>query len=146
MKRAALSLLSFLGTVSLAYGAWAQDQSATPPPSSAQKAQASTPATPQTRPDAKYPNPSGQDSQQSRTPPKKASGSAPGNGTVDTRRPKTSDQSPPVQGLAKRKVYTGPSGKKPDPGTACSTARPTPNGGVDCGMGGQGATPGKVPK
>jgi hypothetical protein len=144
MKRAVL--LGFLGTLWLAQGASAQDPSAAQPPPPAPKAQASTPATTQTRPDAKYPNPSGQDSQQRKTAPKKAAGSAPGNGTVELRRPKTSDQSAASQGVAKQKAYTGQTGKKADPGTACSTARPTRNGGVDCGMGGKGATPGKVPK
>jgi hypothetical protein len=46
----------------------------------------------------------------------------------------------------KQKAYTGNTGKKTDPGTACSSARPTPNGGVDCGTSGNAATPGKVPK
>jgi len=46
----------------------------------------------------------------------------------------------------KQKAYTGNTGKKKDAGTACSSARPTPNGGVDCGTSGNAATPGKVPK
>ncbi|MEA3178542.1 MAG: hypothetical protein QOI59_2065 [Gammaproteobacteria bacterium] len=48
--------------------------------------------------------------------------------------------------VEKRKAYTGNTGKKTDPGTACSSARPTANGGVDCGTGGDSATAGKVPK
>jgi hypothetical protein len=46
----------------------------------------------------------------------------------------------------KQKAYTGNEGRKRDPGTACNSARPNPNGGVDCGMSGNAATPGKVPK
>jgi hypothetical protein len=48
--------------------------------------------------------------------------------------------------IGKQKAYTGNTGKKADPGTACSSARPTSNGGVDCGTGGDSATTGKVPK
>ena len=46
----------------------------------------------------------------------------------------------------KQKAYTGKTGKKKEAGTACSSARPTPNGGGDCGTSGNAATPGKVPK
>jgi hypothetical protein len=46
----------------------------------------------------------------------------------------------------KQKAYTGNTGKKNDAGTACSSARPNPKGGVDCGTGGNAATAGKVPK
>jgi hypothetical protein len=46
----------------------------------------------------------------------------------------------------KQKAYTGNTGKKHDAGTACSSARPNPNGGVDCGTSGNAATAGKVPK
>jgi hypothetical protein len=89
-----------------------------------------------------------QDSQPAKAPvrPKKATGSAPGNGNAESRGTRTSDQSAASQGVAKQKAYKGNTGKKADPGTACSTARPTNNGGVDCGTGGKGATPGKVPK
>jgi hypothetical protein len=56
--------------------------------------------------------------------------------------PKT-DQGKPAE---KQKAYTGNTGKKKDAGTACSSARPNANGGVDCGTGGNSATTGKVPK
>jgi hypothetical protein len=112
---------------------------------------AQAPAAPtqsQTRPDATYPNPSGQDSQPKPANPRAAGSkqAAPKPGTVESRSPTTSSQSPPARSVAKQKQYQGNTGKKADPGTACSTARPTRNGGVDCGTGGQGATPGKVPK
>jgi hypothetical protein len=142
MRRAAL--LGFAGAFALAQGAFAQNSAATPPPSTS----ASSPATAQPRPDANYPNPSGQDSQPNKTPvaPKQSTGSAPGNGNAESRGTRTSDQSVASQGVAKQKAYKGNTGKKRDPGTACSTARPTNNGGIDCGTGGKGATPGKVPK
>ena len=56
--------------------------------------------------------------------------------------PKTQQGKP----AEKQKAYTGNTGKKKDAGTACSSARPTPNGGVDCGTSGNSATAGKVPK
>jgi hypothetical protein len=142
MKRAVL--LGFAGAFALVQGAFGQNSAATPPPA----ASSSSSATAQPRPDANYPNPSGQDSQPGKAPvaPKKATGSAPGNGNVESRGTRTSDQSAASQGVAKQKVYKGNTGKKPDPGTACSTARPTNKGGVDCGTGGKGATPGKIPK
>jgi hypothetical protein len=143
MKRAVL--LGFASAFAWAQGAFGQSTSATP---SSPTSPSSSSATAQPRPDATYPNPSGQDSQPNKAPvaPKKATGSTPGNGNVESRGTRTSDQSAPVQDVAKQKAYKGNTGKKGDPGTACSTARPTPNGGVDCGMGGKGATPGKVPK
>jgi hypothetical protein len=48
--------------------------------------------------------------------------------------------------IDKQKAYTGNTGKKTDAGTACSSARPSANGGVDCGTSGNSATTGKVPK
>jgi hypothetical protein len=136
--------VGLLSATWFAAAALAQNPSAPQPP--APSAQSPAPSSSQTRPDARYPNPSGQDSKPSQTPPKKATGSAPGNGTVEQRGSRTADQSAASRETAKRKTYQGNKGKKPDPGTACSTARPTNNGGVDCGTGGKGATPGKVPK
>lgn len=100
------------------------------------------------RPDAVYPHPSGQDSQPSTTHTKgrPQRRGARDSATVESRGTRTNDQSKPAQSTAAQKAYGGSSGKKADPGTACSTARPAPNGGVDCGTGGNGATPGKVPK
>jgi hypothetical protein len=143
MKRALL--LGVTGALALAQGAFGQNSAATPPSATSSS---SSSATAQARPDAKYPNPSGQDSQPSKAPvaPKKSTGSAPGNGNAESRGTRASDQSARSQGAAKQQVYKGNTGKKADPGTACSTARPTNNGGVDCGTGGKAATPGKVPK
>jgi hypothetical protein len=111
-------------------------------------AQAPTaPSQSQTRPDATYPNPSGQDSQpKPANPPAAGSKQGAKPGTVESRGAQTSKQSAGAQGVAKQKAYQGNTGKKSDAGTACSTARPTANGGVDCGTSGEGATPGKVPK
>jgi hypothetical protein len=63
---------------------------------------------------------------------------------VDRHGAKARDQAPPVKKLAQQKAYTGASGTKQDPGTVCSTARPTKDGGVDCGTSGSGATLGKI--
>jgi hypothetical protein len=103
-------------------------------------------AAPQTRPDARYPNPSGQDSRPSETHPQKSVRNGKTQGTVESRGSKTSDQSAASQPVAKQKSYTGNTGKKSDPGTACSSARPTPNGGIDCGVSGNAATTGRAPK
>jgi hypothetical protein len=96
------------------------------------------------RPDAVYPKPSGQDSAPKKAPvkPQQPPRSSPAASTVESRGTRAADQTAPVQKLAKQKTYSGNSGKKPDPGTACSTARPTPKGGVDCGMNGSSAVPG----
>jgi hypothetical protein len=55
-------------------------------------------------------------------------------------------KTPQGKSTEKQKAYTGNTGKKADAGTACSSARATPNGGVDCGTSGNAATAGKVPK
>jgi hypothetical protein len=141
MKRT--MLLGVLGGLSLTAAAVAQQ----PPASAPQPAPSSSqPASNAARPDANYPKPSGQDSQPSRTTPKQAPGSSPDNGTVQSQGAQHANQSGQVKSLEKHPTYKGNTGKKKDPGTACSTARPTKNGGVDCGTGGEGATPGKVPK
>ncbi len=154
-----VALLSVAGAFVLAHGAFAQN-STTQPQQAAQPTSQATQSTPPAQPstatsattrprhDANYPNPSGQDSKPNKAPaaPKKATGSAPANGNVESRGSRTSDQSASAQAVAKQKTYRGNTGRKTDPGTACSTARATPNGGVDCGLGGEGATPGKVPK
>jgi hypothetical protein len=88
----------------------------------------------------------GQNSAATPPPATSSSSSATAQPRPDPRGTRTSDQSAVSQAAAKQKVYKGNTGKKADPGTACSTARPTNNGGVDCGTGGKGATPGKVPK
>jgi hypothetical protein len=76
------------------------------------------------------------------TPPPSAPKADPAAAPNTTGAPKTQQGKP----AEKQKAYTGNSGKKKDAGTACSSARPTPNGGVDCGTGGNAATAGKVPK
>jgi hypothetical protein len=43
-------------------------------------------------------------------------------------------------------TYQGAAGKTDNTSTACNTARTTADGRLDCGTGGEGATPGKVPK
>lgn len=106
----------------------------------------------QARPDAVYPHPSGQDSPNNKKSAPGTNSGAVGSqqrpgvgvGTVEQRGAKAADQSAPVRKLAQQKTYTQKSGSKQDPGTACSTARPTPNGGVDCGTGGDSATLGKI--
>jgi hypothetical protein len=143
MKRTTwVGLLSTLWLAPLAFG----QTPATQPPSAGPGARSPAPSSSQPRPDARYPNPSGQDSKPNQTPPKKATASTAANGTVEQRGSRTKDQSAASQETAKRKTYQGHTGKKIDPGTACSTARPTKKGGVDCGTSGAGATPGKVPK
>jgi uncharacterized glyoxalase superfamily metalloenzyme YdcJ len=101
----------------------------------------------ETRPDARYPRPAGQDSQPDNSSHKTrvaAADSKKGTGTANNRGPKASDQTRPVRKLAERKAYTGNSGSKADPSTACSTSRPTQDGGVNCGTSGNSATEGKV--
>ena len=127
----------------------AQTAPATPwttPPASSQQSQT------QSRPDAVYPHPSGQDSPTNKQSPSakkprstaSQKGPGTGTGTVEQRGTKAANQSVPVRKLAKQKAYTGNSGSKRDPGTVCSTARPTPKGGVDCGTSGDSATLGKI--
>jgi hypothetical protein len=143
--------VSCLVTAMLANGvAIAQTPPATPKATSPASSQ-QLPTPPQSRPDAVYPHPSGQDSPNNKkpnakTPSSVASQQRPGvgTGTVEQRGTKAANQSAPVRKLAQQKAYTGNSGRKQDPGTACSTARPTPNGGLDCGTSGDGATLGKI--
>jgi cytoskeletal protein RodZ len=135
-------LLGLLGGLSLAQAAFAQAPSTPTPPASSPQASSSS----ESRPDANYPRPSGQDSQPGKTAPKRAAGSSPDKGTVESRGSRTANQSAQVQGTAKQQAYKGNTGKKKDPGTACSTARATKNGGIDCGTGGTSGTPGKAPK
>ena len=101
----------------------------------------------ETRPDAKYQSPSGQDSQPDTASHKTrvATGDTKrGTGTADNRGTKEGDQTRPVRKLSEQKTYTGNSGNKADPSTACSTSRPTKDGGVDCGTSGNSATEGKI--
>ena len=101
----------------------------------------------ETRPAAKYPHPSGQDSQPDNSSGKTvlaAPGSKKDKESGHERAPAATRQSKQADQLAKRKTYTESSGSKADPSTACTTARPTVNGEVDCGMSGKSATEGKV--
>ena len=76
------------------------------------------------------------------SPPTSAQKADPSATPSTTGAPKTQQGKP----TEKQKAYTGNKGKKSDAGTACSSARPNPNGGVDCGTSGNAATAGKVPK
>jgi hypothetical protein len=101
----------------------------------------------ETRPDARYPHPSGQDSQPDHSSGKTklaAVGSKKDKESGQDQKPKATGRSKQVDQLAKRNTYTGSNGSKGDPGTACSTARPTSDGGVDCGTSGNSATMGKI--
>ncbi len=121
-------------------------ESAQTQPSDASRQSRQAAAT-ETRPDATYPHPSGQDSQPDNSSHKTRIASADskeGIGTANNRGPKASDQTRQVRKLSKRKTYTGSSGSKADPSTACSTSRPTQDGGVDCGTSGNSATEGNV--
>jgi hypothetical protein len=126
----------------------AQAQSQSAQNRSAQNANASETNTSQTRPDANYAHPSGQDSHAGNKPKSTKLASAnskKGTGaTVENRGTKTADQSKSVQELSNRNGYGGAGGRNRDPGTACSTARPTKDRGVDCGLSGDSATLGKV--
>jgi len=68
--------------------------------------------------------------------------------TAPSAKPDTTGAPKTAQGKSteKQKAYTGNTGKKKDAGTACSSARPSPNGGVDCGTSGNAATTGSPPK
>lgn len=110
---------------------------------SATSAQSAT----ETRPDARYPHPSGQDSQPDHSPHKTKLAAAGSKEDKEAGRDQTREATPHSKQdaqLAKRKTYGGSTGSKADPGTACSTARPTANGGVDCGTSGNSATMGKI--
>ncbi len=150
MKRVAVTAIA--GVCFLIQAAAAQS----PPPPSTAASQAAGPQqgprttaaqdpTSEPRPDAKYPKPSGQDSQPHTTTPKRATPSGQTKGDPEGRGSQTAKQSSQVQQVTKRGTYRGDQGKKKDPGTACSNARSTPNGGLDCGLSGEGATPGKNP-
>ncbi|MDB6090892.1 MAG: hypothetical protein JWN85_3676 [Gammaproteobacteria bacterium] len=169
MKRNPTALKSpvlLIASICLAGGAFAQTQPTPPPtPSPSAPADASTASRPNTpdasrkssqpkssvaqspdtasRPDAVYPKRSGHDAKTDKAPPQTRQ---PGNNpsaSVGTEPPnvRAVNETPPVRKLARQKTYKGNTGKKVDPGTACSTARPTPNGGLDCGMSGTSATP-----
>jgi hypothetical protein len=123
------------GMFFISTSSWAQ-----PPAANSAAPASSSPSS-----DAVYPKPSGQDSQPS-SKPQQTQAKAPKAASVESRGTKSSDQSSAVQPVAKQKAYTGNTGKKADPGTACSTARTRPDGTLDCGTSGVGATPGKIPK
>lgn len=100
----------------------------------------------ETRPDARYPHPSGQDSQPDNSSHKTKLAAAGSGKDKESGRDQTPEATRSKQAgqLAKRKSYTGNTGSKANPGTACSTARPTVDGGVDCGTSGNSATEGKI--
>ena len=80
--------------------------------------------------------------QSAATPPPAPPKAAPSATPDTTGAPKTKQAKP----QEKQKAYTGNTGKKNDPGTACSSSRPTSDGSIDCGTSGNAATPGKAPK
>jgi hypothetical protein len=156
-----ISLTSFVAALIATSGGLAQNATAptaassTPPPGVSRASPQQTPATqaPKSthsattmRPDARYPHPSGQDS-----PAANSSGQtkvpAPGSKqdmAGHDRNPTASGRSKQTEPLAEQKTYTGNSGAKANLGTMCTTARPTADGGVDCGMSGNSATSGKT--
>jgi hypothetical protein len=72
----------------------------------------------QTRPDARYPNPSGQDSKPHENPPPKSAedkAQVPHPGNIQRSSDETDKKRPAND------AYTGSSGKKPNPSTGCST-------------------------
>ena len=89
----------------------------------------------ESRPDAVYPHPSGQDSNPSTTQVPKATSPAKSNRPTSAKRTSNHRTSQP---------YTGSSGKKPAASTLCSTPQATKNGGVNCGTTGDNATGGKI--
>lgn len=106
----------------------------TAPPSNHSKADT------EVRPDAVYAKPSGQDSK-----PKKSNlirHSTAGTPSQHPGQARRTDQTP----NASKKTYEGNSGKKQNVDTGCSTAQRKPNGDLDCGTGGKGAVPGRIPK
>jgi hypothetical protein len=118
MKR--MALLGLVTGMLVGQGALAQDSAATP----------------------SQPTPTQATQPPSAHPPQSAHKADPSAVPNTTGAPKTKQGRP----TEKQKAYTGNTGKKNDPGTACSSARPTPNGGVNCGTTGDAATAGKVPK
>ena len=109
------------------------------------------PSSTETQPSAKYPHPSGQDSQPDRSSGKTKMAAASsgqeersGEDQRSGEERKPTGRSKQVDEVAKRKAYTGSGGAKPDSSTVCSTARPTTNGGVDCGTTGNSATLGHI--
>lgn len=116
--------------------------------SSAAFAQNAPQSSTETQPSAKYPHPSGQDSQPDRSAGK-AKVAADGAKKEKKDQPTAQEKKPTgrskeMDEVAKRKAYTGSGGAKPNSSTICSTARPTTNGGVDCGMSGNSATQGHI--
>ncbi len=144
-------LISTLCTLSVA-SAIAQTEPGTPTsPTSAAPSQrdgahartTSAPGTKEKRPDAAYPERSGQHSEPNKPIHSKAPSTASKTPSpASSRQAARGNRGPHAE--AKAGVYTGATGKKPDPGTACSTARVTPAGALDCGTGGDGATAGKI--
>ncbi|HVY82511.1 MAG TPA: hypothetical protein VG994_16085 [Steroidobacteraceae bacterium] len=110
MNRIAVAASAVLG---LGFAGAALAQTPPPPKPTSEQTQPS-----QTRPDARYPNPSGQDSKPNETPPPKSAedkAQVPHPGNID-RSSAEADKKRPAND-----AYTGSTGKKPDPSTVCST-------------------------
>jgi hypothetical protein len=101
--------LLFSGLLTLGSMAHAQNNAASPPGTV-------------NRPDARYPNPSGQDSNPGTTPVKPTKTAPP------TAHPE--DSRPSTTGAASRQTYQGAGGKKPSDNTGCSTPTDPVSAGV----------------
>jgi len=102
------------------------------------------------RPNARYPHPSGQDSpannaSTSTSFPDAASKRGNDPAAAESHKPTgVHAQSNEASRGGQKRAYTGAVGSKQDPSTACSTARPTNDGGIDCGTSGKSATGGRI--
>lgn len=115
-----------LGALWIVFAAGAAGAQGTPSPNTGST---------ESRPDAVYPHPSGQDSKPSTTQVPKATAPASSN------RPASAKRGPNHHAS---QTYTGSTGKKPAASTICSTPQATQNGGVNCGTTGNNATNGKI--
>jgi len=110
-----VNCIAFAAAAVLGLGLASASLAQTPPPPkpTSQQDQPS-----QTRPDARYPNPSGQDSKPNETPPPKSQADR-ARAKQPSSSPRTAD--PAEDNGAGKDVYTGSTGKKPNASTGCST-------------------------
>jgi hypothetical protein len=92
------------------------------------------------------PNEQGDKSASKATSATGASDKVPQHATVTGKTSKKTDAAKARTDARAPQTYQGAAGKTDNTSTACSTARTKANGRLDCGTGGEGATPGKVPK
>jgi hypothetical protein len=108
--------IAFAASAVLGLGLVSASLAQTPPPPQPTSEQ-NRPS--QTRPDARYPNPSGQDSKPHETPPPKTEADR-SRSKQPSSSPRTAD--PSADNGAGKDVYTGSqTGKKPNANTGCST-------------------------